>query len=143
MALLQKTQQVHGAILQNLQGQPETRALDPATWHLEPPRSGTTDPLVVWFPRPLDYALLSRALFVSLGGGRVAGDIRIADAETRWLFLPRLPWRPGEYRLNVASILEDPAGNRIGRPFELEIAPRGRVGGDPTPAVLPFQIPST
>jgi hypothetical protein len=119
-------------------GPAEERAIDPAAWRLEAPRDGTRDPLVVSFPRPLDYGLLLRAFRVaSEGGARVDGDIEVQRAETRWIFTPRTPWPAGEYRLVAASTLEDVAGNRIGRPFEVDAsneqeAPRA------TNAALPF-----
>ncbi len=40
---------------------------------------------------------------------------------TVWRFTPSAPWRPGEHELVVLSILEDPAGNRVGRAFEIEM----------------------
>jgi hypothetical protein len=104
-------------------GPPEERAIAPVAWRLEVPRHDTRDPLVVSFPRPLDYGLLLRALRVSSATGeRVEGDIDVQREETRWVFTPRAPWPSGEYRLLAASTLEDVAGNRIGRPFEVDAA---------------------
>ena len=121
-------------------GPPRERALDPAAWRLDPPAPATRDPLAVRFPVPLDYGLLQSALRVATGDGRpLAGEIRVEQGETRWTFTPRAPWRPGEYRLVAAATLEDAAGNRIGRPFEVDaVDPRGnqRARG----AVVPFRI---
>ena len=121
-------------------GPPRERALDPAAWQLDLPTRGTGDPLAVRFPVPLDYGLLQRALQVATGDGRpLAGEIRVEQGETRWTFTPRAPWRPGEYRLVAAATLEDVAGNRIGRPFEVDaVEAQGpeRARG----AVVPFRI---
>jgi hypothetical protein len=123
-------------------GPPEERAIDPAQWRLDVPSGGTRNPLIVSFPKPLDYGLLQRTLSVSHGhGGRVDGDIRLEGAETRWLFTPHAPWQRGEYRLLASSILEDVAGNRIGRPFEVDALANGRGAQQATSAVVPFQIP--
>lgn len=125
-------------------GPPEERALDPAEWRLEAPLEGTRNPLAVSFPKPLDYGLLHRALGVSRGNGeRVEGVIRLERAETRWLFTPHSPWQPGEYRLVAASILEDVAGNRIGRPFEVNGLPGEPGAQQAMPAAVPFRIEST
>ena len=35
------------------------------------------------------------------------------------LFVPAEPWRAGEHTLEIAPHLEDPAGNRLGRAFEV------------------------
>ncbi len=120
-------------------GPPEDRAIDPAEWRLDVPLDGTRDPLTVSFPKPLDYGLLQRALRVSSDKGeRLEGEIQLQRQETRWRFAPRDVWQPGEYRLVAASILEDVAGNRIGRPFEVAFT-NGR-GAQATGAEVPFRI---
>jgi hypothetical protein len=121
-------------------GPAEERAIDPHTWRLDVPLESTRDPLVVSFPKPLDYGLLQRALAVStVRGKRVPGDIRLGAGETRWLFVPVRRWEPGEYRLLASSILEDVAGNRIGRPFEVETLANG-VKAEAVSAALPFRV---
>ena len=121
-------------------GPARERALDPAAWRLDLPAGGTRDPLAVRFPLPLDYGLLQRALRVATGGGRpLAGEIRVEQGETRWTFTPRAPWRPGEYQLVAAATLEDVAGNRIGRPFEVDAA-EAQGSGRARGAVVPFRI---
>jgi hypothetical protein len=122
-------------------GRAENEALNPSTWQVHAPIAGTTDPLAVSFPRPLDYALLTKALSVSTNRGeRVVGEIRVERAETRWLFVPHDVWRAGDYRLVASSVLEDLTGNRIGRPFEREILSGSDVGGTPKMATLPFRV---
>lgn len=93
--------------------------LDQAAWKIEPPKPETRDPLVVTFPWALDHGLLRRALGVRRAGADVAGEIAIEAAETRWTFRPHHPWRPGEYSLIALTLLEDPAGNRLGRAFDV------------------------
>ena len=121
-------------------GASEDHAIDPAAWRIDPPRGGTEDPLVVSFPRPLDHGLLHRALTVSLRGTRVAGEVRLDAGETRWLFIPHEQWQPGDYRLLVSSILEDVAGNRIGRPFEAKGPADGKPATEAKSAVLTFRV---
>ena len=38
----------------------------------------------------------------------------------RWLFTPAGPWPAGELDLVALEILEDPVGNRIMHPFEVD-----------------------
>ena len=122
-------------------GPPAEHAIDPSTWRIEAPPESTRDPLIVSFPQPLDYGLLQRALTVStLRGERVPGDIRLEAGETRWIFTPRRPWQAGEYRLLAASILEDVAGNRIGRPFEVEAFVGRKLETEAKSAALPFRV---
>ncbi len=110
--------------------------LDPSAWRLEPPRAGTTDPLIVTFPWPLDVGLLQRALGVRRAGAEVAGGLTVEPGEARVRFVPATPWTAGDHTLMVLPILEDPAGNRPGRAFEIISAG----GPDPGPVHLPFSI---
>ena len=56
------------------------------------------------------------------------------------MFAPRDPWQPGRYVVVVLPFLEDPAGNRIGRAFEVRspgdaVAPEGI-----RPISVPFRV---
>ena len=74
------------------------------------------------FPEPLDHALLERVLVVKdADGNDVVGTVRIQNEELRWSFTPEQPWTPGAYQLEAEAILEDLAGNNLGRPFELDL----------------------
>jgi hypothetical protein len=94
----------------------ERAPVDPAQWRISPPRPGTADPLIVDFPRPLDYALLQHAIAVD----GVSGKVEVARGETQWRFTPEAPWKRAEYRLTVNTTLEDLAGNRVGRAFDVD-----------------------
>jgi hypothetical protein len=121
-------------------GPPADDALDPQEWQIEAPPAQTRDPLLVTFPASLDHGLLQRALTVSLNGERVAGDVQTDPGETRWRFSPTAPWRAGEYQLHASSILEDVAGNRIGRAFEVKELAAGRLRSEARSAALPFLV---
>jgi hypothetical protein len=95
------------------------KPLDQRDWKIQAPKPSTRDPLVVTFPWPLDYGLLQRALGVRRGGAEVPGEIAIDDGEKRWTFTPRDPWATDSYTLIALTLLEDPAGNRLGRAFEV------------------------
>jgi hypothetical protein len=94
-------------------------ALDPTGWAIEPPSVGTREAITIRFPWPLDRGLLQRAITVRNRGSAITGQVSIEDGERRWRFIPRQPWTPGAYTLDVLTALEDPAGNRIGRAFEV------------------------
>jgi hypothetical protein len=100
----------------------DTKQLDSAAWKIETPSAGTREALSLRFPKPLDRAMLER-VFAVVRSDRsdVVGTIRIADDETRWTFAPSQPWSAGRYVLAVSSRLEDPCGNSIGRPFEVDL----------------------
>jgi len=96
-----------------------------SSWRLAPPKPGTRDPLSVTFPEPLDRALLERVVAVfAASGTAVAGDAAIDSNQTRWLFTPREAWKAGDYALRAETILEDLAGNSLGRPFEVDVFER-------------------
>ena len=98
---------------------PALAPLDPKTWKITSPHEGTRDPVSVTFPGPLDHGLLTRAVGVRRNGAPVVGDVRVDAHEARWTMTPTEPWGPGNYTLIALGILEDLAGNRIGRAFEV------------------------
>ncbi len=118
----------------------DERALRTADWRVTPPAAGGREPLVVMFPTPLDHALLERAIGVAKAGVAVAGSLRIESGETRWMFVPADPWTPGNYTLQVLPILEDLAGNRIGRAFEEPSDGAVTESGDKQVIAVPFRI---
>jgi hypothetical protein len=101
-------------------GPADREPLDPKTWKIEAPSPSGREGVVVTFPEALDHGLLTRALGVARDGRPVEGEIVIDQAETRWTFTPRDPWRAGAYQLLALDILEDVAGNQIGRAFEVD-----------------------
>ncbi len=103
-------------------GPPDDVPPDPKAWKVQAPPAGSGAALVVTFPEPLDHALLQRLLEVTDAGGRpVAGQAQVRPGETAWEFTPRQAWQAGAYRLVIDTRLEDLAGNRIGRPFEVDV----------------------
>jgi hypothetical protein len=113
---------------------------DPKAWTIHAPAAGTSRPLEVRFPGPLDHALLQRLLRVTDADGReVPGRVTVSDQETRWHFTPTRPWQAGEYRLTADTALEDLAGNSIGRPFEVDVVGPARPTAAKT-VTLPFSV---
>ena len=115
------------------QAGPSVKAgMDMATWRIVPPAAGSRDALVVTFPRPIDHAVVMRALGVETSGKTsVRGVSSIEDHDTRWTFVPTEAWRAGGHALVALSYLEDPQGNQIGHPFEeIEDEPRDTAAPD-------------
>jgi hypothetical protein len=122
-------------------GLADEQPLDVTAWQLSSPASGTRDALVVTFPEPLDHGLLLRALGVTGGDGRfLEGDVRVEANESRWSFTPRTLWTTGTYRVVALAMLEDLAGNRIGRAFEVDTFDRADRTTEPERTVIPFEI---
>jgi hypothetical protein len=121
-------------------GPPDTRPLDTKQWQIEPPKAGGQAPLVVTFPEPVDHGLLFRALGVRRSSDVVDGDVTVTANETRWSFTPHEPWQAGNYNLLALSILEDRAGNQIGRAFEVDNFETVDKGPDPRTVTLPFHV---
>ena len=120
---------------------PDRTSPDPAGWQIESPRVGGRSPLRVTFPEPLDHALVARVLQVRDPADReVRGTVSITEGETRWLFTPDRHWERGEYRLVVSTVLEDLAGNSIGRPFEVDLNKPDQPGVRNPTFELPFRV---
>jgi hypothetical protein len=116
------------------------RPLDPRSWKIEPPPAGGRSALGVTFPAPLDHGLLMRALGVMRDGAPIAGDVTVEQAETRWTFTPREPWRPGRYDLLALDTLEDVAGNQIGKAFEVDNFDTVDKSPNPQRIMIPFTV---
>jgi hypothetical protein len=90
---------------------------DPVTWRVTPPRAGTVEPLVIRFPKPLDYALLQHEISIA---PELPGAITVGSNELEWRFIPERPWPRGEHKIVIRTDLEDLAGNHILRPFDVD-----------------------
>jgi hypothetical protein len=97
--------------------------------------------LVIAFPEPLDHGLLLRALGVQSPAGRpIAGDIVVSPHEVTWSFTPKEPWQAGAHNLVAFAMLEDLAGNRIGRAFEVDRFDRTDKSAEPEKTLIPFVV---
>jgi len=121
-------------------GPPHLGALEYAKWQVKTPPEGTRAPLVVEFPSPLDHGLLQRAMGVRRDGQPVVGEVSVDAHETRWSMTPSEAWKPGRYELVALSILEDLAGNRIGRAFEIVSFERADKASEPDVTRIPFSL---
>ena len=102
-------------------GPPDREPPDPAQWEIQSPKSETRGPLTILFPESMDHALAQRAIGVAAIRRTVSGMITIEDEERRWTFEPADSWRRGSYKLLIQTIIEDLAGNNIGKPFEVDV----------------------
>jgi len=120
---------------------PDHTSPDPAHWQVSPPRAAfTREALHVRTDEALDHALLERLVNVRGPDGlAVSGSKHVAESECSWSFVPDEPWRPGKHSLEVGGVLEDLAGNSVGRPFEEPPRP----GDEPVPdsVSVPFTVP--
>jgi hypothetical protein len=114
----------------------ERTPVEPARWRISPPKPGGADALIVDFPRPLDYALLQHAIAVD----GVKGKAAVARGEMQWRFTPDAPWNPGNYRLTVNATLEDLAGNRVGRAFDVDLFQEVTAQIQTETVSIPFRI---
>ena len=119
---------------------PDEEPLDTASWRIVAPEAGSRGGVVVTFPKSLDHGLLMRALGVTRDGQPLEGDIVVDQQETRWTFTPRDAWRADTYELLALDILEDLAGNQIGRAFEVDNFDTVDESPDPETVTIPFTV---
>jgi hypothetical protein len=97
--------------------------------------------LTLTFPEPLDHAILQRELDVVTSAGNVIhGDIAVGAGEKSWIFTPDQAWKKGDYKIRVGTTVADLAGNRIDRPFEVDVFERVDQNLDRTTRSLEFKI---
>lgn len=118
---------------------PVAEAIDPKAWKVAMP-ADDAGPLSVSFDRRMDHPILLRALTVLGPDDKpVAGKAEATNDDRGWALRPSNKWAPGKYNLRVETILEDVCGNRIGRPFEVDLArPAPQEVKDPVD--LPFTV---
>ena len=115
----------------------DIRPPEPARWSFRPPAPDERSPLVVELDGPVDSSAAGLIAIRAPDGSRLAGTASLVSGETTWRFVPTQPWRPGRFAIVVHPELEDPAGNRVCRPFESEAASRA----DCAPTVArPFRV---
>jgi hypothetical protein len=120
---------------------PVETAIDTKAWKIVSPHSQSRDPLVVAFPQPLDRALVERTItLVGPDANPVAGEVTVGKDERSWHFKAQETWIPGKHELVIDTTLEDLAGNRINRPFEVDEFREIDKNSLPEYVRLPFEI---
>ncbi len=120
---------------------PDRDPPDPARWSIKSPRANTREPMVIRFPEPMDHALSQRLIWViDADRQRLAGRIVLSNEEKQWSFTPDSNWKAGPHKIVASTLLEDLAGNSLGRPFEVDVFEQiQKEVSDPTIA-LPFDV---
>lgn len=108
---------------------------EPRLWKLQPPHSGTTEPLIIDFPKPMDWALVQRMIQVS----GVDGSVSISHNETEWRFTPAAPWKPGARTIVADNALEDLSGNRLNRAFDVDLK-TAHLAPESKESIIPFTV---
>ena len=117
------------------------QALSATDWKISAPRAGTRELVTIAFPAPLDRALLERTISLqTAAGGAIPGRVQVGESEASWMFIPAEAWKAGDYRLVVQTVLEDPAGNKIGRAFEVMTGDPASHPPDQDVVTVPFTV---
>lgn len=92
---------------------------NPKKWKIVAPKSNSKQPVTLTFEEPLDHAMLNRVVTIrDASQAEISGKVSVTDHETVWSFEPTEPWKPGSYRIWLATTIEDLVGNNLSRPFE-------------------------
>ena len=122
-------------------GPADEQPLDPKTWKIQPPAAGSRAALMVAFPEPLDHGVLLRALTVQAPDGTpMPGDVVVGPQELTWSFTPRSAWTAGNYNIVALGMLEDIAGNPIGRVFNVDQFNRMNQANESEKTLIPVLI---
>jgi hypothetical protein len=108
-------------------------------WKIVPPEINSRQPLVLMFPRPLDWALLSHTITIaSKSEQSIDGQIVIDQCERRWSFTPASPWAMDSYHVRIASSLEDVCGNNVIAAFDRPLRSGSDLGYGVASRSIPF-----
>jgi hypothetical protein len=91
-----------------------------ADWRIGDVTPGTRDPLTIAFPEALESALALRMIWVD----GVRGNTTLGKEEREWRFVPDEVWPARKPTLKVDTALEDLAGNKVGRAFDVDVFER-------------------
>lgn len=109
-------------------------------WQIVTPKPHGFEPLTIRFDEALDEALLRRMLNIfTTAGEPIPGRVTISENETVWQFAPENAWVVGNYEILVDTALEDLAGNKLNRLFDVDTKVENRSGMEGV-AVLGFTI---
>lgn len=109
-------------------------------WVIRSPSAGTTEPVVLAFPGPLDWAMLTHAIVVHRADGHVVDGRPLVHRDgTGWQLVPAQPWTPGDHHVRVDPLLEDVCGNDVLGAFDRDLRD-GRTTEYPGAAPLSFRV---
>lgn len=90
-------------------------------WHINKPKPGTRDLLIVQFDEPLDSAMLLTALQVWHEDAVCPLKVTISEGGRVWQGQPQHDWAVSVYELRANPLVEDLAGNNFQHPFEVDV----------------------
>ena len=100
---------------------------NPLRWKITAPKAKTRDAVMVAFDEPMDHALAQRVLRITdPTGAPVAGSVKMDSLDKAWTFVPEKQWAKGTHKLVAPTIIEDLAGNNIGKPFDVDLEEKPR-----------------
>jgi hypothetical protein len=102
-------------------GPADRKKPDIGSWSLQVPHVHSNEPLVIFFPEPMDYSLAIRGIDIYSEYGILKGRQNLADHERKWEFFPEKKWVRGKFRIVVAREVEDLAGNNLDRLFDSDL----------------------
>lgn len=113
--------------------------IDPFVWSTSAPASGSREPLRVATGLHLDSGTLGQTIRVLTETDEwVTGKVALSPDEVGWQFTPAGAWRPGAYRIEIRTEIEDVSGNSaqsaLDAPFGRAISLREKM------VLLPFFV---
>lgn len=121
--------------------EPDHSSPSPKSWGLSLPSAGTRGALDIDLKGAIDRPQAERLIAIHDGSGPVAGTACVTESDTHFRFIPEAPWRPGPHSVVVSTVLEDPSGNSIERPFEVDLFQVDPPQAASRTVVIGFEIP--
>lgn len=112
-----------------------------ANWKITPPKQDTRESLIIQFSEPMEHALAERLIWILDDHERaLAGRVMLINEERHWSFTPEIKWKGGSYKIAVNPLLEDLAGNSVGKPFEVDVFDSIQPTASEKPVTLLFEV---
>jgi len=114
--------------------------IDLKTWRIAAPTAGSRGALEVRLGEPVDHALADWMIEVMGSDGPLPGRVELTESESVWRFVPDVAWKAGNHQLRVAVTLEDLAGNKVGRAFDVDVFQKVEKLSQTRKMMLPFRV---
>ena len=113
---------------------------DCRNWIIHSPTLNTLEPLIIDFREPMDYALLLDCIHVYKQGRKIPVMKSVSNNESILTLVPEKKWKDGLYQVEIASRLEDLAGNNLNRLFDRDLINDKEAPSDQQQYILNFTI---
>tara|TARA_R110002073_G_scaffold128999_3_gene275090 strand:+ start:46635 stop:47723 length:1089 start_codon:yes stop_codon:yes gene_type:complete len=114
-------------------GERDAKSPSISKWELTIPQENTKEALGISFQESLDAMLSQETIQIVTDKNKIIdGGFMLSKKATSILFVPKVLWKKGAYKIVIESKLEDLAGNNLNRLFDTDLSKNEKVSTSKT-----------